>query len=176
MDPETVPWLTAACLAVHRELWDEVRASASSNFMYWEDVDFSYRALAFDARMVVRDDLTVMHDQGGTQGPRMGRAKSAFYYYYNIRNRLLFAVLHLPRRRLLRWLWHTPVVSWEIFVAGWSSSASPETSSRLGRPWRCPSRGSRRRAASSRCCRRGATSDRPDALRWYPDAPEPGPG
>lgn len=117
-DPPLVPWLTAACLAVNRQLWDEVGGMSEEYFMYWEDVDFSVRARAIGARMVVRRELRAIHDQGGTQGVRRGRAKSSLYYHYNIRNRLLFASLHLSRRPALRWLLSTPVVSWEILLRG----------------------------------------------------------
>ena len=119
-DPRSRPvvWLTAACLAVHRDLWLRLGGFAGDYFMYWEDVDLSYRAHQLGARIVLRDDLTVVHDQGGTQGPRRGRAKSALYYYYNCRNRMLFASRHLGRRDLLRWLIRTPKVSWEILLRG----------------------------------------------------------
>ncbi len=113
-----VPWLTAACLALSVELWDRVGGFDESYFMYWEDVDFSYRCLEAGATPVVREDLTVLHDQGGTQGPRAGRAKSALYYYYNARNRMLFAAKHLDRRGVWRWCWRTPKVSWEILMRG----------------------------------------------------------
>lgn len=116
--PHLVVWFTAACLAVSRELWCDAQGFSEDYFMYWEDVDFSYRCTAIGARMLLRTDLQVQHDQGGTQGPRRGRAKSPLYYYYNIRNRLLFASLHLPPKRVLRWLAHTPAVSWEILLRG----------------------------------------------------------
>ena len=84
-------WLTAACLAVNVQLWDRVGGLAEDYFMYWEDVDFNYRCAQAGATTLLREDLTVIHDQGGTQGPRHGRAKSALYYFYNARNRMLFA-------------------------------------------------------------------------------------
>jgi GT2 family glycosyltransferase len=119
-DPRSRPvvWLTAACLAMHRDLWLRLDGFASDYFMYWEDVDLNYRAHQLGARIVLRNDLTVVHDQGGTQGPRRGRAKSALYYYYNCRNRMLFASRHLGRRDLLRWLVRTPKVSGEILLRG----------------------------------------------------------
>lgn len=113
-----VAWLTAACLAVHRDLWLRVGGFDESYFMYWEDVDFSYRCVEAGAHLVLREDLSVLHDQGGTQGPRAGRAKSALYYYYNARNRMLFGARHLDRRRLGGWLVRTPKVSWEILKRG----------------------------------------------------------
>jgi len=111
-------WLTAACLAVSAQLWDRVGGLAEDYFMYWEDVDFNYRCAQVGATMILRDDLTVMHDQGGTQGPRHGRAKSALYYFYNARNRMLFAARHLDRGPVWGWWWRTPKVTWEILLRG----------------------------------------------------------
>lgn len=116
--PEEMFWLTAACLAVHDELWQRVGGLAEDYFMYWEDVDLNYRCHQVGARILFREDLAVLHDQGGTQGPRRGRAKSTLYYFYNARNRMLFARRHLSRRSLWGWWWRTPQVSWEILLRG----------------------------------------------------------
>ena len=111
-------WLTAACLAVSVQLWDRVGGLAEDYFMYWEDVDFNYRCVEAGAATLLRDDLTVVHDQGGTQGPRRGRAKSALYYFYNARNRMLFAARNLNRGQVWGWWWRTPKVTWEILLRG----------------------------------------------------------
>ncbi|MGY2064500.1 glycosyltransferase [Blastococcus sp. SYSU DS0619] len=116
--PEAEPWLTGACLVVHEQLWELVGGFDERYFLYWEDVDLSHRALAAGGRLVVRRDLRVVHDEGGTQGERRGRAKSALYYRYNCRNRLAFAARNLTRRSLLRWVVRTPAVSWEILLRG----------------------------------------------------------
>lgn len=113
-----VDWVTGACLALHDDLVRRVGDFDESYFLYWEDVDFSFRALAAGAALVVRHDLVALHDAGGTQGPTQGRAKSALYYRYNCENRLRFAARHLPRRRLARWMLATPAVSWEILRRG----------------------------------------------------------
>lgn len=119
-DPRSRPvvWLTAACLAVPQSLWQRVGGLAEDYFMYWEDVDFGYRCRAAGARTVLRDDLVAVHDQGGTQGERRGRAKSRLYYLYNCRNRMLFGARHLDRGDLRRWLGATPRVSYEIWLHG----------------------------------------------------------
>jgi len=115
---EYEPWLTAACLAMSSDVFDRSAGFAEEYFMYWEDVDFSFRARAAGARLLVRDDITVIHDEGGTQRPAGGRAKSPLYYRYNCRNRLLFGARHLDRRRLLGWILRTPVESWQILLRG----------------------------------------------------------
>ncbi len=119
-DPRSRPfeWLTAACLALSTELWDAVGGFDEDYFMYWEDVDFNYRCRAAGARIVLREDLQAVHDQGGTQGPRRGRAKSGLYYYYNNRNRMLFAVRYLTGPEIRRWIATTPRISYEVWLHG----------------------------------------------------------
>lgn len=111
-------WVTGACLVISAQMVDRTGGYAEDYFLYWEDVDLSHRVLAAGGRVVVRDDLVAVHDEGGTQEERRGRAKSVLYYRYNARNRLLFAARNLDRRSILGWLVRTPVVSWEILVRG----------------------------------------------------------
>ncbi|SNR41407.1 glycosyltransferase [Blastococcus mobilis] len=113
-----VEWVTAACLALHDDLLRRAGDFDESYFLYWEDVEFSYRCRSVGGFPVVRNDLEAVHDAGGTQGPTPGRAKSALYYRYNCLNRLRFAARHLPRGRLLRWVLTTPAVSREILLRG----------------------------------------------------------
>jgi GT2 family glycosyltransferase len=117
-DAPSEPWLTAACLAGHMAAFTRIGGFDESYFLYWEDVDFSFRARQAGIALIVRDDLTAVHDEGGTQPDRAGRAKSATYYFYNCRNRLLFAARHLSRRRVLRWVVATPAESWAILLRG----------------------------------------------------------
>ena len=111
-------WLTGACLAVHDELFTRIGGFDEKYFLYWEDVDLCHRAVDAGGKLFVRDDLLAIHDEGGTQGMSGARAKSALYYYFNCRNRLLFAARNLDRAGLLRWLLHTPSASWEILMRG----------------------------------------------------------
>lgn len=111
-------WVTGACLVVHDQLLRRAGELDESFFLYWEDVEFSHRCRAAGGALVVRSDLEAVHDAGGTQGPTPGRAKSAVYYRYNCRNRLLFAARWSSRRELLRWMWATPAVSWEVLLRG----------------------------------------------------------
>ncbi|MGO4492185.1 glycosyltransferase family 2 protein, partial [Arthrobacter sp. 2YAF22_2] len=59
----------------------------------------SYRVLAAGAKIRVVHGVPAMHDEGGTHpdaaASPANRAKSATYYYYNARNRLLFAGVNL---------------------------------------------------------------------------------
>jgi GT2 family glycosyltransferase len=121
--PGTIPdrhseWLTGACLAVHRGLWERLGGFDEDYFLYWEDVDLSHRCERLGGRLVVRTDLTAVHDAGGTQPDAGGRAKSAVYYFYNCRNRLVFAAKHLDRRDRLRWLLRTPADVRRVVLRG----------------------------------------------------------
>lgn len=115
---DSAPWLSGACLAFSGELLNLVRGFDESFFLYWEDVDFSIRARAAGASLIVRADLIAIHDEGGTQGELPAGVKSNVYYYFNCRNRLAFGAKHLSRRDLLRWIAGTPGQSWAILKRG----------------------------------------------------------
>lgn len=93
-------WLTGACLAMRTELWLRIGGFDDRYFMYWEDIDLSWRARTHGATLAVRGDVTVVHAVGGTQGDR----RSDGYFRYNTRNRLLFAAAHLRPHEQLRWV------------------------------------------------------------------------
>nr|WP_269779365.1 glycosyltransferase [Propioniciclava soli] len=90
---------------------------AEDYFLYWEDVDFSRRAADAGFSLVLRSDLEVVHDEGGTHGVQPSRAKSPLYYFYNTRNRLLFGARVAPAARLT-FLAATPAESRRIFLRG----------------------------------------------------------
>jgi GT2 family glycosyltransferase len=121
-DPGTTDpgdWLCGACVTVHDDLLQRIGGFDEGYFLYWEDVDLGYRAVAAGGSVVLREDLVAVHDEGGTHGDsRRGRAKSGLYYRYNCRNRLTFAARYLGRRQLLRWIVRTPAVSWDILLRG----------------------------------------------------------
>lgn len=114
----TEQWLTGACLAVSHAFFDRLNGFDERYFLYWEDVDLSHRALRSGGELIVRRDLTIVHDEGGTQAQRVGPAKSNIYYYYNCRNRLMFAARNLSWGDVARWLARTPAMSWQILLRG----------------------------------------------------------
>jgi N-acetylglucosaminyl-diphospho-decaprenol L-rhamnosyltransferase len=99
-------WLSGACLAVHRDLWQRLGGFDPEYFLYWEDVDLSQRCLSLGGDLRVEHDLTAVHSVGATH--QSGSAKSGLYNYFNCRNRLLFARRHVSPTTRLRWLRATP--------------------------------------------------------------------
>ncbi|GAB2455737.1 glycosyltransferase family protein [Jatrophihabitans fulvus] len=99
-------WVSGACFAVGRTLWERIGGMDTDYFMYWEDVDLSIRVQHVGGRVRSLKDVQVVHDVGGTQGG--GGYKSQAYYYYNCRNRLVFAAKHLTAPGVMRWIVHTP--------------------------------------------------------------------
>lgn len=104
-------WLTGACLAMSADVWSDVGGFDDDYFMYWEDIDLSYRAVASGYRLRVLDEVEVVHEVGGTQGRG---EKSNLYVFHVCRNRLMFASRHVRGGRRLRWVLHTPAASWRI--------------------------------------------------------------
>ena len=111
------PWLSGACLIVDDELWQRVGGFDESYFLYWEDVDLSHRVLAAGGTLELCAEATAVHDEGGTQ-EREGAAKSSTYYFYNIRNRMLFAVRNLEADDVRRWKRLIVPVAREVLLQG----------------------------------------------------------
>ncbi len=122
-------WLTAACLMVGSLTWRALDGFDESYFLYWEDVDLSYRALAMGAPLIVCSEAVAVHDEGGTQERSHGSAMSWDYYYFNIRNRLLFATRNLPADTRREWRRHAARESYRILLRG-------DGKRKFLRPWR----------------------------------------
>ncbi|MCR2053020.1 glycosyltransferase family 2 protein [Actinomyces bowdenii] len=116
----TRPWLSGACLALSAALFAQAGGFDARYFLYWEDVDFSARVLACGGRLAVERGAVAIHDEGAThaEAHQGERARSDTYYYYNIRNRLLYAGLHLsgPARR--RWVATAAAAAREVVLRG----------------------------------------------------------
>ena len=120
-DARVEPWLSGACLMISLELWERVGGFSEEYFLYWEDVDLSHRVIDSGGSISVLADATAVHAEGGTQqvnATSPGTPKSAIYYYYNVRNRLLFGSRHLATADLLRWRSVTLAVAWEVLLQG----------------------------------------------------------
>lgn len=113
-----VDWLSGACLAFSASAWRTVGGLDTRYFMYWEDVDLSWRARAAGLDLVVRDDVVAVHAVGGTQEHADGPRRSDLYYEQNCRNRLVFAAHHLPARDRWRWIAGGPGWARRVLLRG----------------------------------------------------------
>ena len=114
-------WLSGACLLVTADLWRAVGGFGDAYFLYWEDVELSFRARRAGARVEVVPEATAVHAEGGTQGEghaSSGEAKSTGYYYFNIRNRLVFASRNLPPETVARWRRASLPIAYEVLLQG----------------------------------------------------------
>lgn len=117
-EPGIEPWLSGASLMVSGELWRCVGGFDDDYFLYWEDVDLSRRIREAGGDLRVLADAVATHDEGATHGEGGSRAKSDLYYYYNVRNRLLYARRHLTPSARRRWQLATPVQAREVLLRG----------------------------------------------------------
>lgn len=118
---EIEPWLTGACLLLSVELWERVGGFLDDYFLYWEDVDLSHRVVASGGALERVEDAIAVHDEGGTHDrsdAASARAKSSTYYYFNIRNRLVFAARHLSPADVRRWRRSAIPVAWGVLLQG----------------------------------------------------------
>lgn len=116
---EVREWLSGACLMLTARLWEACGGFSDTYFLYWEDVDLSARVLKAGGRLAVLEDAVAVHDEGATHrtGPEQ-RGKSPTYYYFNTRNRLQYAVDHLDRVTVVRWMLLAPWCAWQILLQG----------------------------------------------------------
>ena len=112
----TANWISGACLGMSRSAFQALGGFETEYFLYWEDVDLSWRARELGFRLRVLD-CSIVHDAGGTQQSGSS-GLSLTYFRYNCRNRLVFAARNLSRRRRLQWLLTTPAQSMQIVLRG----------------------------------------------------------
>jgi len=114
LDGETT-WQTGACFLATITMWDEVGGFDDDYFMYWEDIDLSWRWREAGGRLIVHENATAVHDAGGTQA---GSGKSPLYVYFNCRNRLLFARKRFRSRYGRRWWRGSISYGWSVATRG----------------------------------------------------------
>lgn len=132
-------WVSGACFAISSSLWRTIDGFDDDYFLYWEDVDLSRKVVDVGGEVRVVASAVAVHDEGGTHDDRQaGRAKSETYYYFNIRNRLLFARLRLDDESKRKWRRTALVVSWGILLQGGRRQLVTSA-----QPWRALRRGLR---------------------------------
>lgn len=108
-------WLTGACFVAPITMWNEVGGFDDDYFMYWEDIDLSWRWRQAGGRLILVEQATAVHDPGGTQA---GVGKSALYVSFNCRNRLLFARKRLASKRGRVWWRGSIAYAWNVATRG----------------------------------------------------------
>jgi GT2 family glycosyltransferase len=91
--PREVPYLSGACLAVPREVWDRYGGFPPSFFIYHEDVDISLRVRLEGGHVGIEPDAVVDHDYEFTKGAAKWRRLE--------RNRWSVIVRNYPTKLLL---------------------------------------------------------------------------
>lgn len=114
----TLAWFTGACLLVGAELWTKVGGFDDDYFLYWEDVDFCVSAQKVGGTLRLVETATAVHDVGATQSQHRSAGKSPVYYYFNIRNRSVFARKHLPLAGRRQWRQSAVRSAWRILRRG----------------------------------------------------------
>ncbi|MBP1232519.1 GT2 family glycosyltransferase [Arthrobacter sp. PvP102] len=79
-------FMTGAAPMMTFATWQRAGGFKESLFLYWEDADFSLRAKAIGLKMGVQLDALIWHEEGGSGE---GNGRSAVYYYYMQKNRLI---------------------------------------------------------------------------------------
>lgn len=117
-DDAVFTWVSGACFLLSAELWRRVGGFQGDYFLYWEDVDLCARVVTTGGRVAVIDDAIAVHAEGGTQRDPGARMKSSIYYYYNVRNRALFAAVWLGDKRQRRWRQRAVRSAYQILLRG----------------------------------------------------------
>ncbi len=133
---QVMEWVSGAVMALSADLWRRSGGFDPDYFLYWEDVDLCRRVQAAGGRVAVDESVIAVHDEGGTHADGGGRAKSETYYYYNIRNRSLYAAKWLDPASRRRWALLTPRVAWGTILTGGRRQLVHSV-----RPWRAYARG-----------------------------------
>lgn len=119
-DPDQIhTWVSGACFMISKFLWQKLDGFDEDYFLYWEDVDLSRRVVQLGGTVRADSDLSAVHDEGTTHRTvGENRAKSPIYYFYNARNRLLYAAKFLSGADGKRWVRQTPRASYRILLQG----------------------------------------------------------
>ncbi len=118
-DERVRTWVSGACFVVSSHLWRASGGFDPEYFLYWEDVDLAHRVAAVGGTVRVDERRVAVHDEGSSQRSRgVADLKSPLYFYFNARNRLLYAAKHLSLSDQRRWLRNTPRTALRLALQG----------------------------------------------------------
>lgn len=112
MQPHEVQFLSGCALMVRNRAISQIGGLADDYFLYYEDVDWCYRALQAEMRLMIVPQSVVYHPD-----TRARDELSAHVTYYEARNSLLFAKINRLswRTRWKIWRRHLQMaVSWTL--------------------------------------------------------------
>lgn len=116
--PRSMAWLSGACMMLSRQLWQDVGGFDPDYFLYWEDVDLCARVVREGGEVVLVPEAVAIHDEGATHRSEEARVKSPVYYYFNVRNRLVFAAKHLDQQSVARWRKSSAAAAYRVLLRG----------------------------------------------------------
>jgi GT2 family glycosyltransferase len=95
-----VDWVMGSCMLIEKGVFHSCGFFDERFFLYFEEVEFAYRAKKKGYKTYVTSETCIWH-KGGRKG---GRTWDAVYDFYVMRNRLLFGLKHLNFFQLLIFL------------------------------------------------------------------------
>ncbi|MGX6508886.1 glycosyltransferase family 2 protein [Rhodococcus sp. SJ-2] len=93
-------FITGAAMMVRASAWDRLGGFREDLFMYWEDADLCIRARELGMKMIIDPQVRIWHAVGATTADS---GKSALYYFYMQRNRLIVLASTYGVRDLFGW-------------------------------------------------------------------------
>jgi GT2 family glycosyltransferase len=120
-------WIFGPCGGAgmyRRTAFDNVGRFDEDFFMYYEDVDFSFRAQLAGHKCITVPTARVYHAEGGSAGT-LPKPKN----YYFARNSLLVIIKNFPMRLILKYIF---TLKWELLKRAGSPLRKGDTSALIG--------------------------------------------
>jgi GT2 family glycosyltransferase len=132
--PQTNAWfdyLTAASLLIRREAITDIGLMDDSFFLYWEDVEYSFRLRRKGWKLAVAADSHILHKENASTG---GVSRTLDYFSTDTGARFLrkyspvpaLSVAAFVTRRVLVRVLRRQFSSVPIILSGWRASRSPQ--------------------------------------------------
>lgn len=102
-------YITGSCMLIKREVFEKIGFFDEKLFIYYEDVDFCYRAKKAGFDLLYVPQATIFHHFAATT-----KVGSPVHNYFTTRNHYLFIEKHAPIQVKLRELFRTPKTILEL--------------------------------------------------------------
>jgi GT2 family glycosyltransferase len=89
--PRLVTYVPTCCVLIRKEVFEKVGLMDEHYFVYVDDVDFMYRAMKKEIRLIYTSEATLLHKVGHLTGGE----DSPFTHRYCTRNRVYFMLRHI---------------------------------------------------------------------------------